>query len=517
MDKGKDFFLEDLVNSTEKLIGDINIDELKTELPSQTQEKIQSEVLNKNLKSLNMEIEPVFHGYVDIRITQDDMIAKADFYPPTQGGMLIEEGVVREQLISKGIVHGIDWDAIKTKIEQCNNEMKPITDVIIARGDRLIDEVPQHLVVEEHLLNKSQEIEKEKQSIDYKQLIYYTLVKKGETLARVAPLIAGKEGKTVKGELIPCKRAKITSIKNSLNTLIEGDRVVATCDGRFEYWNNMIYVKKVFEVLGNVDYKTGNISFPGDVIIHGRVCDGFKVEAGGTIICKEALDASEVVCGKDLVVTRGIIGRNKGTVKVGRVISTKYIENCYVEAKDLIYVETGIMHSMIHTQNKLEMGPKSIIAGGRINAQNGVKAYHIGTKMGVKTDISCGIDYSIQQKIEWIKDKTVALTLKLSEIERILKRKTSEFNKLVALRDKIKNTIHKLNEAAKIFVFQLDKSESAEIIAKGSVYPGVYIEICHVSYIVPRELTNVRFWLNKEKGKIDVETYKAEHFLHSIS
>jgi len=436
MDKGKDFFLEDLVNSTEKLIGDINIDELKTELPSQTQEKIQSEVLNKNLKSLNMEIEPVFHGYVDIRITQDDMIAKADFYPPTQGGMLIEEGVVREQLISKGIVHGIDWDAIKTKIEQCNNEMKPITDVIIARGDRLIDEVPQHLVVEEHLLNKSQEIEKEKQSIDYKQLIYYTLVKKGETLARVAPLIAGKEGKTVKGELIPCKRAKITSIKNSLNTLIEGDRVVATCDGRFEYWNNMIYVKKVFEVLGNV--------------------------------------------------TRGIIGRNKGTVKVGRVISTKYIENCYVEAKDLIYVETGIMHSMIHTQNKLEMGPKSIIAGGRINAQNGVKAYHIGTKMGVKTDISCGIDYSIQQKIEWIKDKTVALTLKLSEIERILKRKTSEFNKLVALRDKIKNTIHKLNEAAKIFVFQLDKSESAEIIAKGSVYPGVYIEICHVSYIVPR-------------------------------
>ncbi|MFX1297118.1 MAG: DUF342 domain-containing protein [Promethearchaeota archaeon] len=517
MDKGKDFFLDDLVNSTEKLIEDINIDELKTELPSQTQEKIQGEVLKKNLKSLNMESEPVFHGYVDIRITQDDMIAKADFYPPTQGGMLIEESLVREQLISKGIVHGIDWDAIRTKIEQCNNEIKPITDVVIARGDRPIDEVPQHLVVEDHLLNKSQEIEKEKQSIDYKQLISYTLVKKGEKLAHVAPIIAGKEGKTIKGELIPYKRSKITPIKNSLNTLIEDNRVVATCDGRFEYWNNMIYVKEVFEVIGNVDYKTGNISFPGDVIIHGRVCDGFKVEAGGTIFCKEALDASEVICGKDLVVNRGIIGRNKGRVKVGGRIITKYIENCYVEAKDNIYVESGILHSMIHTQNTLEMGVKSVIAGGKIFAQNGVKAYHIGTKMGIKTEISCGIDYLIQQKIEWIKDTTVALASKLLETEKTLKRKTSDFNKLVALRDKIKNAIHKLNEAARSLVYQLDKSESAEIIVKGSVYPGVYFEICHVAHIIPRELAYVRFWLNKEKGKIDVTTYKSEHSLHAIS
>lgn len=42
-------------------------------------------------------------------------------------------------------------------------------------------------------------------------------------------------------------------------------------------------------------------------------------------------------------------------MKVGGVISTKYIENCYVEAKDSIYVETGILHSMIYTQNMLEM------------------------------------------------------------------------------------------------------------------------------------------------------------------
>jgi uncharacterized protein (DUF342 family) len=513
MDRDKNYFIEDLLNSIEKLMEDINVDELKTEQPSQTQEKIHDEVLKKNIQSLNMEVEPVFHGYVDIRITKDDMIAKADFYPPTQSGMLIDEDVMREQLESMGIVHGIDWDGIKSKIDQCNNELNPITNVVIARGERPMDEVPQHLVIEDYLLNQKQKVGEDNQAIDYKKLTSYTLVKKGETLARIVPLKEGKEGKTVKGELIPYKRTKVVPIKNGLNTQIESDAIVATCDGRFELWNNMILVKEVFEVFGNVDYRTGNISFPGDIIIHGRVNDGFKVESGGTIYCKEALDASEVVGGKDLVVNRGIIGRNKGRVKVVGVIGTKYIENCYVEAQDSIYVETGILHSMIHTQNMLEMGQKSIIAGGKIYALNGVKAYHIGTKMGVKTEISCGIDYSVQQKIEWIKDKTVALALKLGEIEKALKRKTSEQEKLITVRDKIKNTIRKLNGAAKSLIFQLDKSESAEIIAKGVVYPGVYIEICHVSYIVPHEMENVRFWLDKEKGKIGVETYKAELFL----
>ena len=137
--------------------------------------------------------------------------------------------------------------------------------------------------------------------------------------------------------------------------------------------------------------------------------------------------------------------------------------------------------------------------------------------MGVKTEINCGIDYSVQQKIEWIKDKTIALAFKLRQIEDGIKRKTSDLKKLNTTRDKIKNTIHKMNEAAKSLIFQLDKSESAEIIAKGTVYPDVYIEICHMSYIVPREMENVRFWLNKEKGKIDVETYKADLFLQPTS
>ena len=54
-------------------------------------------------------------------------------------------------------------------------------------------------------------------------------------------------------------------------------------------------------------------------------------------------------------------------------------------------------------------------------------------------------------------------------------------------------------------VNELDKNEEADVKVSASVYPGVYIEICHISYIVNRELKHCRFYLDKVKGKIAVE------------
>jgi len=37
--------------------------------------------------------------------------------------------------------------------------------------------------------------------------------------------------------------------------------------------------------------------------------------------------------------------------------------------------------------------------------------------MGIKTEVYCGIDHRIQQNLDWIKDRSVALASKLTEIE----------------------------------------------------------------------------------------------------
>lgn len=44
---------------------------------------------------------------------------------------------------------------------------------------------------------------------------------------------------------------------------------------------------------------------------------------------------------------------------------------------------------------------------------------------------------------------------------------------------------------------------------RGRVYPGTYIEICHISHIVHRTAQNVRFRLDKGEGRIKMDAIDA--------
>jgi uncharacterized protein (DUF342 family) len=505
MDKEKDYFTEDIIESTNELLDSIQLGGIELEGLPEAGNKIENEIQNKEFEELGLEEKPASDGTVELAVSKDDMKVIADFYPPSGSGSDIDKEMVKDRLEYYGVVFGVEWDAVNEAISRCNDERVQVNGVVIAGGQQPVEEVPEKFVVEDRLQKKQGVLNDEGSRIDFKERTTYTLVKKDETVARVVPKREGRLGKTVKGELIPYKRASDIQKKPGRNTVLAGDKVVAAADGRFEVRDDHFWVHEVFEVQGDVDYHTGNISFPGDIIIHGRVNDGFKVEAGGSIICKGTLDASEIKCKRDLQVYRGVIGRQKGKISVGGTINTKYIENSYVEAEDTIFVETGILHSIVRTRNRLEMAKKSIVAGGKIYSQNGVIAGQVGTKMGVKTEIRCGIDHRIQRNLEWIKDKNVLLASKLSLVEGRIKADSVAGKDLVKTRDRLRQYIHKLNRAAKALMVQLDRNRKADVVVTGTVFPGVYIEICRLPYVVSHEIEGVRFYLDSEKGAVEVE------------
>lgn len=411
-----------------------------------SENRVDSKSHREEIESLDSVAIPVSDGLVEIHLSDDQLVALADFFPPFAGGKLIEEEELRDEIREFGIVYGVDWDTIKSRIDQCNSELVQFSDVVIAQGDAPVDEEPEHLVLEDHLHEQPVWKESKDPSVDYKEFSFYILVENRDTLARVVPVKSGVPGQTVKGQEILFRRTNIIQLKPGKNTKRMGDRIICTHDGKFELYGENFWVNEVLEIKGDVDYKTGNISFPADVIVNGRVGDGFKVESGGSIYCRGTLDASEVVCNKDLVIGHGIIGRKKGTVKVGRAIRSRFIENCYIEAKDSVYIESIVLRSILHTQDKLQMGKKSTIIGGKTHARNGVIACQIGTRMGIKTEIRCGMDYTMQRKIELLKEKTVEMAFALTQVENQLNSE-GQNRKLIETRDKLKDGIHKLNGA----------------------------------------------------------------------
>jgi uncharacterized protein (DUF342 family) len=331
------------------------------------------------------------------------------------------------------------------------------------------------------------------------------MVQEGEVLARVQPIQEGLQGTTVTGKALPYETKKIQKLAPGPNTNQDGDCVVATCSGRFEISQTSFRVNEILELESDVDYGTGHIDFPGDVIIHGEIKDDFRVHSGGSIYCKKTMDASEVSCSGDLMVNWGIIGKKKGSVKAGGSVKTRFIENCYVEAKGAIFVEVGIMNSTVYSLDTIELGMKGVIVGGTIHGQNKVVATQIGSTMGPRTEIYLGIDYTVKQKLEWIREKNTELAFKLQQVKRKVQLAEDGKERLLEIQKKLQEALHKMNKAASELLFQLDKNEEATVEVRSAVFPGAYIEICHVPYVVSRKIEQVLFRLDKAKGKVLVE------------
>jgi len=501
--KGKpNYVLEDLSNSADELLREIE-DLDKIGAPDDGDDRVRDEIRTRELADLDRDIVSDVDGTFDIRIAENDLKALANFYPPSRNGKDIDGEDVIQELASTDVVFGIDRESIRKAVTRCNEERVQVSDVIVALGTPPVDEIPEHFVLREDA-GKKKTVREEGGSIDYREVTSYTLVEKGEVLADVVPKREGEFGKSVKGLFLPYAKQKITGLKPLKNTRLKEGRIVAECDGRLMVSNNKVWINEVFELSGNVDYSTGNIDFPGDIIINGQVKDGFEVVSGGSIFCRETLDASMVKCEGDLSVCKGIIGRKKGKVSVGGSIATRFIENCHVEAGGGISVQTGILHSVVNTHESLQMGDKSVIVGGKITALNGVVASQVGTGVGVRTEIHCGVDYTVEQKLLWVKEKMKSVSEKRARVDERIKRGDKD-PRLGEIKEKLELGVHHLNRSARDLVGRLNKNQKADVKVRGTLYPGVYVEICNIGFVNTRERSGVRLHLDKNGDKITVD------------
>jgi len=126
----------------------------------------------------------------------------------------------------------------------------------------------------------------------------------------------------------------------------------------------------------------------------------------------------------------------------------------------------------------------------------------VGSPTSPRTELICGINAFVQQKLLWIRDKNIALATRLKQVQARLAAEPTSRTKLQDVHDRLRAAIHKLNESAQELVRELDKNDKAFVLVKGAVFPGAYIEICHVPFVVTETLSGVRFSLDKRKGKI---------------
>lgn len=495
---------QNLAESAEKLLAEIaSTDHLVEDLPDQTVADIHSQIRRHAMASVDLPQGIPVDARFDVRISEDGMRCTASFYPAIEDGKPLDVDRVVDELFHLNIVYGVNYQTIREAVFQCNLDKVELHDVVITEGKPSVTEVEEHITIEADLLKPSGSIDLEALRIEHKERSPFVFVKRGDLLARRIPRQPGERGWDVHGRELAAPIQRIATVTPGRNVVEKDGSFYAAIDGRFLSDRHSFSVVSVLVIPGNVDYSTGHVDFDGDVVVAGDVVEGFKVKATGSIFCAQTVAATEIECGKDLIVGRGIIGRQNGTVKVGGEIRCKYVEHCYAEARGPIRTIVGAVNSVINTLDSFETGPRGILVGGKVRAQNSVTAGQIGTEMGPPTEIYCGIDFSVLDRLEWIRDRNMELANKLAEVKKRSRSPQAADAALKDLEAKLHDAIRRMNEASVKLVSHLDKNEESTVIARELVHPNTYIEICHASFVVSRRMHATAFRLMKDRSRVE--------------
>lgn len=241
------------------------------------------------------------------------MKVKGD-YPQKYTVTEIKE-ILRQNKITDGIIY-------KNLIGACvtgSNE-----DILIAKGSPAIDDRSSEVKILFDLGEKNIIDENSKGNIDYKNVYSISNIQEGQILAEIIPGEIGQDGKNICGEALKKKPRKSKPIRVGEGCKIEDNKIIATKTGRPSSKNGVLSVNNIYKIQ-DVDMKSGNIYFVGDVHISGNVKEGMKVKSGNSLIIEKNVDVSTITAGGEINIRGSVI---RSTVLTGQLDMEKkmYLE-----------------------------------------------------------------------------------------------------------------------------------------------------------------------------------------------
>ena len=334
-------------------------------------------------------LEPSMDALPFVYVSSDRMYAWVMVFPPTGWGKEVDRKIIFEALEKKKVCYGVDEVLLDNLPEDYNRYFHLF---LIAKGSKAANGDNGYLV--DYFLRHVERLPEmdEFGNVDYMSLGSEQNVKQGDLICEAIPPTEGIAGRTVLGQELRCKNGKSVSLPKGKNTEVseDGNKLIASIDGRVEFSGRYFSVRPLLEIPGNVDYSTGNINFVGDVLIKGDVCSGFSVRAMGDIKVGGVVESCEIEAGGDLIVVKGIVGNMETIVRSHHNIYSKYLVNSIVHARQNVHTDS-VRYSNVYSDGEVEVcSGRGLIVGGQIRAAQGVVAKTVGSVYESPTSVILG-------------------------------------------------------------------------------------------------------------------------------
>ena len=401
---------------------------------------------------------------------------------------------IQDALAAKKVTFGINLEAIK----KGSKALKPF---VAANGIP-----PQHgenAVIERKfdLGIKGRPVVDKYDRVDYKNLNLFVLVKKGAVLAVRIPQTQGIPGKNVLGAEVMARNGRPLPLPLGKGTAQLGENtVIAAVDGQIIDSKTKIAIDPHLVIKSSVGVGTGNINFDGSVEIKGNVEAGFVVKATGDIEIGGVVSGGDVH-GRNVYVSGGVNGMGRGQVTADEDVRVSFAENAKIEAGQDIHISDVSLHSNLRAGRHIYLEDRrGQITGGIAAAGEEIKANVLGNQACVVTNISVGIDPTLQHKYNQACNEYKDTKKRLTEITQMLNtlskidvsklppQRVEQINALTRSQFPLVGKLKRQEAEIAAMTEELSQMKNGKISVASIIYPGVRITINSMKKNIQSEL-----------------------------
>ena len=462
-------------------------------------------------------VRPSKSEIIDLEISEDKMEAYLSINE--NNGDPVTEDEIKEKIIKYGIIKGLKEENLKKAVE-ASNSGEVIHKLLIASGETPVDPGTSRLNLKIDLADDKAVSLRANGSADFKNQDRITSVSKNDLLAVIlSPGTEARDGWDVTGVTLKAKEAppSKTEIGNGIKEVKEenGDiSLIAETAGELIQDGDKLFINDFHMVKGDVDLKEGNIKFPGSVKIGGSVTQGFFVVSGGEVQIAGGVEGALISAEESIIIGQGIVGGGKAILRSKKDIEMSFAEQATLLAVGDIKAKNSCLRCKIKCNGKLHLiGDKGNLIGGNTKSTGGLNVSNLGNKKNVKTEVSFGQNYLIQDRIELEEKEVEKIKNQIAKIDITMHQLEKEKDKLKNARMK-KLKLMKLLEKRGLRLFTLrerfEEHFDSNIIVRGTLYPGVVLESHGRYHEISSEKKNLIITFNLETGKIEESPMKKE-------
>ena len=435
---------------------------------------------------------------LEIEISPDKMQAFIIIYPALHGGLTLKKENVLESLKINGVIFGIKEEVVAHLLDN----QKYFINTLVAEGMKPTPSTNGYIKVLFEPHNKPNLHEDDHGKVDFKDIQVIKNIKQGGILAEKIPSKLGSAGRNIFSEEVPMDKPLEGEWKIGANCELSEDtnKLIAKIAGRpILERDGTIRVDEVC-YLENVDYSTGNVDFPGTIIVDGTVADNFTLRTKGSLVIKKSVGRVFLYADRDIVLSGGVMGRNGGVIESKSDVYAKFVEQGNIKAGKNIFIEEASMHS------ELVAGDSIIIKGGRGELIGG-EVSKLGAVVETKTEIIVGLPPEILDELRKMKEEIISQ-------EDILKKVKQSMGKLID--PKKENTPEEKQMLLKLY--EVEKKYMGLLANTKTQYETVVVsyEPSESAYVDIEKSLFPKVTVNLGKGKIyhsELKTYNGRCFI----